>query len=232
LDLSVSGVSPGRYSLTVHDGYIGSDPRIQPDRFEENDYCLAADANFQDPARRIDLGTAFADTLTIDEPYEVDWFRFTVPPAEDEGQLLSIRTAARPFGAADSSDVGLVLFRVDSLETFLDTLTSVDAESHAAGSDEELVADVTPGDYYLIVMDEAGVPTRYSLCMAIGNTCALPASDVRRAGARHRAWRHKTERRVSPGYRHRQDRGRHLLRLAVVDPRPAILRPHDRLTAV
>jgi hypothetical protein len=31
-----------------------------------------------------------------------------------------------------------------------------------------------PGDYYLLVSDSAGVPTRYALCMALGATCTLP----------------------------------------------------------
>ena len=50
------------------------------------------------------------------------------------------------------------------------------AEARTAGSAERLTAELGPGDYYLVVSDEAGVPTRYSLCLAIGNECSPPLS--------------------------------------------------------
>ena len=49
------------------------------------------------------------------------------------------------------------------------------AQSRALGSSERASAELFPGDYYLVVSDEAGVPTRYALCLAIGNDCTLPA---------------------------------------------------------
>jgi len=33
---------------------------------------------------------------------------------------------------------------------------------------------VIPGDIYVVVADEAGVVTRYSLCIALGAVCELP----------------------------------------------------------
>ena len=48
------------------------------------------------------------------------------------------------------------------------------AQSRALGSSERASAELFPGDYYLVVSDEA-VPTRYALCLAIGNDCTLPA---------------------------------------------------------
>jgi hypothetical protein len=167
--LVVYGEPVGRYGLAVVDRYVVADPAIQPDRFEDDDNCPQADANFTDPGRRINLTDPFTDTLTIDNPYEVDWLRFTIP--EPDTTLLTIRTAARPFGASDSSDIGLVVRRVGSFFSAI--------ESHAPGSAEILAIQVGPGDYYLAVIDEAGLPTRYSVCMAIGTACPLLGASVR-----------------------------------------------------
>jgi hypothetical protein len=166
--LGVLGDPPGRYSVTVQDGYKTADPRILPDRFEENDHCLGADLNAGNPATSIDL--PFADTLTIDNPYDVDWFRITIPGDLDDGPnpFLTVKVAARPFAAADSSNLGILL-----LGEF-----GVSAEAHGSGSTETLNAEVSPGDHYLIVLDEAGVATRYSLCIAVGSDCQfVPGSE-------------------------------------------------------
>jgi hypothetical protein len=174
------GDPPGQYTVTVRAGYITADSRIGADRFEENDYCTAANSNAADPDRRVEL--PFADTLTVDNAFEVDWFRFTVPRPPDQptppppepddpnppDSLVTIRTAARPFGASDSSDIGLVLAPVDSVGS------GVVAVSRTPTSDESITARLVPGaDYYLMVLDDGGVATRYSLCLAFGTTCQL-----------------------------------------------------------
>ena len=129
----------------------------------------------------IDLAHDFADTLTIDQGYELDWFRFTVPDDPVGGfarVLVTARTASRPFGAADSSNIGLgILDEIDVLPGDPDDPDQVEwlAQSRALGSSERASAELFPGDYYLVVSDEAGVPTRYALCLAIGNDCTLPA---------------------------------------------------------
>lgn len=162
LILAIYGDPPGRYSVTVMDGYLTADPRIAADRLEENDYCAGADANVADPDRAVVL--PFADTLTIDNPYEVDWLRFEIPGDSEAGEdvLVTVRSAPRPFGASDSSDVGLML-----------TSSSIEiiASSRMPGSREALTTSLGPGAYYLIVVDDAGVATRYSLCLAQGSTC-------------------------------------------------------------
>lgn len=183
--LAVYGDPPGQYTLTVRDGYQTADPRIVADRFEENDYCAAADANAAGPDRQV--VPPFSDTLTVDNAYEVDWFRFTVPPLEPPGpappppdrpdpgdpgdplaadSLVTIRTAARPFGASDSSNIGLVL--VPATE-----LTSIVAASRTPSSNETITARLAPGEYYLIVLDDGGIATRYSVCLGYGPTCPL-----------------------------------------------------------
>jgi hypothetical protein len=166
--LGIIGDPPGRYSLTIEEGYKTADPRIPADRFEENDHCLGADINHQRPATSTEL--PFSDTLTIDNPYEVDWFRFTVPgdPGDGISNFLTAKVAARPFGARDSSDLGMLLV----------TEFGASTEVHTVGSSETLNAELSAGDYYLIVLDEAGVPTRYSMCIAIGSDCQFsPGSE-------------------------------------------------------
>jgi hypothetical protein len=165
--LAIYGSPAGNYSVTIKEGYVTADPRIGPDRFEENDYCAGADANSEDPNLLIEL--PFSDTLTIDNGYEVDWLRFSIPGDVNEpvDTLITIRTAARPFGATDSSDVGLLLVKESRLE--------LEADARTAGSAETLTAEIeTSFDYYVVVLDEGGVATRYSICVDYGTTCRLP----------------------------------------------------------
>lgn len=173
IDLRIAGESPGRYSLRIVDGYLAGDPRITPDRFEENDFCDGADVNFADPQTQISVAPPASEVLTIDQPYDVDWYRFTVPDTPENGQLVTLRIASLPFGAPDSSNLGMALLSLDSLDFAVEGWT---AESHAAGSNERLSLELPPGDYYLLVADEVGVTTRYALCAAIGNDCSLPQS--------------------------------------------------------
>lgn len=167
--LGIYGNPPGAYTVTVRDGYVTADPRIAPDRFEENDYCSAADLNADNP----DLGFSlpFSDTLTIDNPYEVDWFRFEAPgdPESSDESLVTLRTAARPFGASDSSNLGLLLIA----QRFTDENPRIVAEAHTASSEETITALVRGGTHYLVVVDDGGVATSYSLCIAMGISCTF-----------------------------------------------------------
>jgi hypothetical protein len=197
IDVRVAGTAPGRYSLRIIDGFVPADPRIAPDRFEENDFCDAADVNAVDPAKKVDPVAGFSETLTMDQPFDLDWFRFTVPPDPEGNRLFTIRTASLPLGAADSSNIGLGLESLDSLDFAVGTWT---AEAHAPGSSERLTLDLPPGDYYLLVADEVGAPTPYALCVGVGNDCPLPQQALRRpedetsasgapaAAARRTAW--------------------------------------------
>jgi hypothetical protein len=173
----VDGASPGRFAVRVSDGFPAADPRILPDRFEENNSCLGADSNSRNPATAIDVAAGFADTLTIDQGYQVDWFRFTVPRDPTGGfnpLFVTARAVSRPFAAADSSDLGLGLVSVDAVRVGNPQEPHIvvwQAESHDPGSSERVSAELDPGDYYLVVSDEAGVATRYGLCIALGNDC-------------------------------------------------------------
>jgi hypothetical protein len=151
---------PQRYGLTVADGYFTADPRIAADRFEENDFC-----HFADNQRiRLDtLGPAgFSDTLNIDNPFEIDWYRIEVPGPAD---TVVFRLQGRPFIAGrDSSDLDLYVLTVPG-----STGPGVSEVGSAidAGSTENLVLVLAGGSYYVAIVDYAGVAMRYSLCIRL-----------------------------------------------------------------
>jgi hypothetical protein len=163
LELVVRG-PPSRYDMRILSEYRQQNPAIAPDRFEDNDDCVAAD----DPAKVIDLSSPFSEALTIDNGYELDWYRFTVPGPGS--QLVTIRTAAHPLTAVDSSDVAL--FLLTAPQPGSDPV----AQSDQPGSSEVLSLELEPGDYYLLVADRGGVAVRYGLCLGLGSSCPLPDS--------------------------------------------------------
>ena len=75
---------PQRYGLAVFRGYVTADPRVQPDKYEENDMCHYADSipgQPNPPAHIHVTTTGFSDTMNIDNPFEIDWYRIEVPSA-------------------------------------------------------------------------------------------------------------------------------------------------------
>lgn len=170
---------PGSYGLDVVSGYLTLDPTIGPDRFEPNRICTQADANFLDPLRKITvaLGTSFRDSaLTIDNPHAVDWYRFQVGGLVT--QTVTITSHALPFATVDSSDIDLYVLTSDTLG-----LLGTTSSPGSVGSDDTLSVLLAPGQYYLVVVDFAGIPTRYSLCMVAGLSCSPPVSASRGAPA-------------------------------------------------
>jgi len=169
---------PGRYSLTVAEGYALSDPRIPRDAHEEDNYCDAADTK---PILLAGLpNNTYLDTLAIENPHDVDWFRFNVPGSL--AQLVRFRTAARPFAATDSSDIDLYVLNVPAPG---DTAMTIVGSAATAGSTVDMTLSLAPNDYYAVVVDFAGVPTRYSICIGISTVIplnqacqTLPASSV------------------------------------------------------
>jgi hypothetical protein len=166
----------GRYALAVVRGYLGGNRDIPPDRFEDNQLCWQADANFQDstgPARRqIVVGAAapFGDSLlTISQPYDVDFYRFRVqPPATPADTVLTIQMKSRPLGGVDPSDVDVYLY---------DPVGNSYASSQNLASDEIVTITGLPaGEYYAIAVDYAGQPTVYSMCIAKAFACSPPGS--------------------------------------------------------
>src|SRR6266566_1172 len=179
LDAVAVYTQPGRYALVVYEGYGTTGKGIVRDAHEEDDYCSAADAKpdalpFQNSA------------LTIDNPHDVDWFRFSFP-----GGFFQARTTAPASSTADPSDIDLYLLRVPNPG---DTAMTVVASSAHPGSDENIqpLLGLAAGQYYLVVTDFAGVPTPYSLCFGAGSCVpppALPAPSPaeRQAAATRRA---------------------------------------------
>jgi hypothetical protein len=170
--LQVRGASAGRYGLSIVNRYLTADPRLEADRLEDNDTCVDADRWFSDASTRvfIDSTSGFSEILSIDNPYDVDWLRFQV--RDNIRQLVTIRLASRPFGAADSSDLGLLLGPIPQpFEP--DPVFEWTIRSHSAQSGETVGVELEPGDYYLAIVDDAGVATRYALCMALGASCPL-----------------------------------------------------------
>jgi hypothetical protein len=155
---------PGSYGLFVVNGYVQTDTSVHPDRFEDNRTCGLADANFLDPARNItvDATHPFRDsTLTIDNPHAVDWYRFHVNPALL--QTVQIQERPLPFTAGlDSSAVDLYVLSTDTLAMLGKATATV------PGAQDSLNLSLAAGDYYLVVVDFAGVPTRYAVCIVVG----------------------------------------------------------------
>jgi len=180
----------GHYSLIVVRGYLTVDRRFPPDKYEENDnWCRYADANFADSigpnARQIivSIGAPFAttgrpfddSTLTIDNPNDIDWYRFrAVQSGFATDTMVTIHAKSRPFGVIDASDIDLYVMNAS-------TFTQV-ATSTSPGSTEAVTFRAAPGgEYYLGVVDAASEPTRYSICIrhgAPGVTCTPTGSLV------------------------------------------------------
>jgi len=171
----------GPYSLIVVRGYLTVDRRFPPDKYEENDnWCRYADANFADSvgpnAKQIKVGllTPFRDsTLTIDNPNDIDWYRFRAVWSGIAGDtMLTIHAKSRPFAATDASDIDLYLMTTA-------TFTQL-ASSTNVGSAESLTVRYQPNaEYYLGVVDAASEPTRYSVCIQHGGpgiSCAPPGA--------------------------------------------------------
>lgn len=160
----------GRYGLAVVEGYLTTDPRIGPDRLEENDNCEFADRNFADPLTRVDLTTPFSDSLTIDNPHDIDWIRFEVPGVGP--QTVTFRTApAANLSVAGAGDIDLYVIAIPVAGSPLD----IKGSSRSDGSNESLTLILDPGQYYMVVTDFAGSPTRYGLCAAVGLSCSTPS---------------------------------------------------------
>ncbi len=152
---------PGRYALTVAEGYATTGKGIARDAHEEDDYCNAADAKPEAlPFRNMGL--------TIDNPHDVDWFRFSFAG----GLSFRVRTTAPSSSAADPSDIDVYLLKVPNPG---DTLMTIVASSARPGSDEDipLPLGLAAGEYYVVVTDFAGVPTNYALCFGAGAACSV-----------------------------------------------------------
>ena len=163
--------SPGSYELAILDGYVSHSPKIVPDRFTGNNTCTMADLNFAVPALKITVGPApgFRDsTLTLDNPEAVDWYRFNVPSA----QSVQVQARPIPFTAGfDSSAIDLYVLTTDTLGMLGKAIATV------PGARDSLTLNLAAADYYLVVVDFAGVATRYALCIVGSALLPVPHCD-------------------------------------------------------
>src|SRR5438093_2089051 len=159
---------PGRYGLAVFEGYVTSDPTVPRDAHEEDDFCDADDAR----GLAVTMpGGSFRDTLTIDNPHDIDWIRFSVTGL---ATAVTIKIAAVTSAATvDSSDVDLFLLTVPGggASSTLDILN----RSDAAGSTETMTTLLGAGDYYLVAVDYQGVPVVYDVCISAGGCPGFPS---------------------------------------------------------
>ena len=161
---------PGRYGLAVFEGYVTSDPNVPRDAHEEDDFCDAADAR----GLAVTLpGGTFRDTLTIDNPHDIDWIRFRVTSLTTATIKIASVTSAT---TVDSSDIDIFLLTVPGggASSSLDVL----ARSDSAGSTEAISTALTPGDYYLVAVDYQGVPVAYDVCISSSGCLAFPSRPV------------------------------------------------------
>jgi hypothetical protein len=158
---------PGTYGLIIVDGY---NSQLVPDRFTGNNTCTMADLNAAVQLLKITVGPApgFRDsTLTLDNPETVDWYRFTVPST----QAVQIQIRPIPFTAGlDSSAIDFYVLTTDTLGMLGKAIAPV-----PGARDTLTLTSLAAGDYYLVVVDFAGVPTRYALCIV--GAALLPHCD-------------------------------------------------------
>jgi len=157
----------GRYGLGVIAGYQSELP---PDAHEDDNSCNAADLRGTLPA------PTFRDTLTIENPHDVDWIRFHYT---NQGLTTSaqVRLHAFPGVHPDSlKDLDLYVIKVPAST---DTILAVVAFDTTASSDVSLTPSLATGDYYLAVVDFAGTTTTYEVCvgyvpLVAAGTCNTP----------------------------------------------------------
>jgi Bacterial Ig-like domain (group 2) len=144
--------TPGRYGLAVIAGY---ESELPADAHEDDNSCNAADLRDTIPA-------PFRDTLTIENPHDVDWIRFhyTQGPL---GSTAQIRMHALPSAQPDSlKDLDIY---VASVPQPGDTVVKLVAADTSASSDADLRPSLATGDYYLAIVDFAGTTTTYEVCV-------------------------------------------------------------------
>ena len=141
--LDASLAVPAAYGISIVEGYQFVLP---PDDAEEDDYCDAAS----------ELSIPSVDTLTLDNPGDVDWFRLTVAP-----ELQRVTFAV---STSDSANSDMALYDSAPVPDPADSEAAlVIARAERSGPLDSLSASLNQGTYLLQIWDAAGQPTRYVL---------------------------------------------------------------------
>lgn len=148
---------PGRYGLTVIAGYQSELP---PDAHEDDNSCNAADL-------RGTKTLPFRDTLNIGNPHDIDWIRFSVGGGTIRFQLHAL-AGVHPDSL---KDIDLYVIKVPNPA---DAAVQIMLADTANGSDVNVsTGSLSPGNYYLVLLDYAGTATRYEVCVAV-TSCPTP----------------------------------------------------------
>jgi hypothetical protein len=140
------------YGMAVLDGYASELPA---DAHEDDNSCNAADL-------RDTMQAPFRDTLTIENPHDVDWIRFHYING-GLGTSAQFRLHAFPGSHPDSvKDLDLYVMNVPAPG---DTVLKLVLADTAAGSDVNRTTALATGDYYVAVVDFAGTTTTYEVCV-------------------------------------------------------------------
>ncbi len=137
-DILAAYTRRGAYDFRIIPQYRSALP---PDAAEENDFC--------DVAAPLSLDAT--GNLTIDNPHDVDWFRFNVAA---DGRSVTFDVNAVEVGA----DLDIYVLRDD-----LPTALTLMGFSTIGGETDVATVPLDAGDYFLVVVDFAGVPTEYVL---------------------------------------------------------------------
>jgi hypothetical protein len=143
----VASAQPKAYQLVITSTYESVLPR---DVAEENDYCDVA----------APLAVTAGAKLTIDNPHDIDWYKFSVTTVGVMQATVTAGPSVSPNLPTPDLDLYLIRdFRPDSLVLVQAAATE--------GSTETLSAAVVLGNYFLVVTDYAGSPTSYTLTTSI-----------------------------------------------------------------
>ncbi len=146
-DLLLGYSFPAGYELRISTSY---ESQRVPDEAEENDVCQSA----------FPLGGRDTLQLTIDNPHEADWFSFSVSTVSTG--VFQAEVIGTVGGFLDP-DLDVYVFRRFATDSIALLGLSLPGEDTAPRASVGLV----PGEYFVLVTDFAGVPTRYRLVTTI-----------------------------------------------------------------
>lgn len=143
---------PQPYEVAIFNSYESIDGTAQ-DPAEENDWCDVAK----------DLSGFLGASLTVDNPHDIDWFKFTVPAG---GQMVRIDASSSDslvdvdlylLENQQPTDLPIIDFSTEFL-TSNDAICARDVKGVCTGP-----LALPAGNYYLVVIDFAGQPGPYQL---------------------------------------------------------------------
>ena len=165
---------PTAYQMFIAKSYVST---LARDVAEENDYCDVA----------APLSATAGVTLTVDNPHDIDWYRFTISGL---ATMFSVTATAGNAASTNLDDPDLDLYLIRDFRP--DSLVLVKAAT-TEGRTETLSNIVTAGNYFLAVVDFAGSPATYTMT----NSMTAPPAGARSAGVPQETDRRPVQPRVT-----------------------------------